>query len=59
VILVESPQPDSPYGVKGVGQIGHVPTAGAGAAAYHALDGRWRTKLPLEVHQPLELGASA
>ncbi|MDY7106336.1 MAG: molybdopterin cofactor-binding domain-containing protein [Actinomycetota bacterium] len=59
VILVESPQPDSPYGVKGVGEIGLVPTAGAVAAAYHDLDGTWRTRLPLEVHQPLRLGAGA
>ncbi len=36
VILVESPQPDSPYGIKGVGEIGLVPTAGAVAAALRA-----------------------
>ena len=29
VKLVEVPQPDSPYGIKGVGEIGLVPTAGA------------------------------
>ncbi len=29
VILVEAAQPDSPYGIKGVGEIGLVPTAGA------------------------------
>ncbi len=47
VILVESPQPDSPYGIKGVGEIGLVPTAGAVAAALHARDGRWRNRLPM------------
>ena len=47
VILVEAPQPDSPYGVKGVGEIGLVPTAGAVAAALHAHDGEWRTELPM------------
>ena len=47
VILVESPEPNSPYGVKGVGEIGLVPTAGAVAAAMRALDGEWRNELPL------------
>lgn len=55
VILVEAPQPDSPYGVKGIGEIGLVPTAGAVAAAYHEIDGRWRNKLPINSHQPLQL----
>jgi len=48
VILVESPQPNSPYGIKGVGEIGLVPTAGAVAAALNALDGVWRNELPME-----------
>jgi xanthine dehydrogenase molybdenum-binding subunit len=47
VILVESPQPNAPYGIKGVGEIGLVPTAGAVAAALHDLDGEWRTALPM------------
>jgi len=47
VILVEEPQPDAPYGIKGVGEIGLVPTAGAVAAALHDLDGTWRTSLPM------------
>ncbi|MEQ8718986.1 MAG: molybdopterin-dependent oxidoreductase [Acidimicrobiales bacterium] len=47
VILVESAQPDSPYGIKGVGEIGLVPTAGAVAAALAAHDGQWRTELPM------------
>jgi xanthine dehydrogenase molybdenum-binding subunit len=50
-ILVEVPQPGSPYGIKGVGEIGLVPTAGAVAAALHDLDGRWRSVLPMK-HQP-------
>jgi len=54
-ILVEVPQPDSPYGVKGIGEIGLVPTAGAVAAALHEVDGVWRNTLPMSVHQPLEL----
>ena len=57
VILVESPQPDAPYGIKGVGEIGLVPTAGAVAAAYQAVDGVWRNRLPLAVHQPIGAGA--
>ncbi|HCC43052.1 MAG TPA: selenium-dependent xanthine dehydrogenase, partial [Gammaproteobacteria bacterium] len=48
VILVESPQPNSPYGIKGVGEIGLVPTAGAVAAALNDLDGMWRNELPME-----------
>ena len=48
VILVESPQPDSPYGIKGVGEIGLVPTAPAVAAALHEVDGAWRSHLPLQ-----------
>jgi xanthine dehydrogenase molybdenum-binding subunit len=49
VILVEEPQPRAPYGIKGVGEIGLVPTAGAVAAALHAWDGTWRTQLPMRV----------
>lgn len=47
VILVESPQPNAPYGIKGVGEIGLVPTAGAVATALYDLDGEWRTTLPM------------
>ena len=47
VKLVEVPQPDSPYGIKGVGEIGLVPTAGAVAAALQDFDGTWRSELPM------------
>ncbi|HTX62808.1 MAG TPA: molybdopterin cofactor-binding domain-containing protein, partial [Acidimicrobiales bacterium] len=47
VVLVEVPQPRSPYGIKGVGEIGLVPTAGAVAAALHEADGVWRATLPM------------
>jgi aldehyde oxidoreductase len=47
VKLIESPQPNAPYGIKGVGEIGLVPTAGAVAAALHDLDGNWRSALPM------------
>lgn len=54
-ILVEVPQPRAPYGIKGVGEIGLVPTAGAVAGAFHEVDGLRRTRLPFNVHQPLEV----
>ncbi|HEX7464483.1 MAG TPA: selenium-dependent xanthine dehydrogenase [Actinomycetota bacterium] len=47
VVLVEVPQPEGPYGAKGVGEIGLVPTAAAVAGALHAFDGRWRARLPM------------
>ena len=53
VILVEAPQPGAPYGVKGVGEIGLVPTAGAVAAAFYEVDGQRRNQLPMNVHQPV------
>ena len=46
-ILIEERQPNAPYGIKGVGEIGLVPTAGAVAAALHDLDGAWRATLPM------------
>lgn len=53
VILVEVPQPDSPYGIKGVGEIGLVPTAGAVAAALYQVDGVWRNQLPFNKYHPM------
>ena len=46
-IFIEEPQPEGPYGAKGVGEIGLVPTASAVAGAAHAYDGIWRTSLPM------------
>ncbi|HEX4777165.1 MAG TPA: hypothetical protein VFW74_10365, partial [Acidimicrobiia bacterium] len=48
VILVEEPQPEGPYGAKGVGEASMVPTAAATAAALHAFDGVRRTRLPMK-----------
>jgi aldehyde oxidoreductase len=47
VRLVEVAQPRSPFGIKGVGEIGLVPTAPAVASALHDLDGEWRASLPM------------
>ena len=47
VTMLEIPQPRSPYGIKGVGEIGLVPTAPAVAAALQDLDGQWRNVLPM------------
>jgi xanthine dehydrogenase molybdenum-binding subunit len=47
-IFVEESQPEGPYGAKGVGEIGLLPTASAVAAACHAWDGVWRTRLPMK-----------
>ncbi|MCA9972634.1 MAG: molybdopterin-dependent oxidoreductase, partial [Anaerolineales bacterium] len=49
VIGVEVPDPYGPYGAKGVGEIGLVPTAGAVANALYQFDGIRRTKLPMEL----------
>ena len=48
VILVEEREPEGPFGAKGVGEIGLVPTAAAVAAALHAFDGVRRTRLPMK-----------
>ncbi len=47
VILVEVPDEHGGYGVKGVGEIGLVPTAGAVASALFAYDGVRRFRLPM------------
>lgn len=44
---VEVPDPVGPYGAKGVGEIGLVPTAAAVANALRAFDGQPRRSLPL------------
>ncbi len=48
VIGVEVTDPHGPYGVKGVGEIGLVPTAGAVACALMQFDGVWRRSLPIK-----------
>jgi selenium-dependent xanthine dehydrogenase len=48
VILVEEPEPEGPFGAKGVGEIGLVPTAAAVAAALEAFDGIRRKTLPMK-----------
>ncbi len=47
-IFVEEPQPEGPYGAKGVGEIALVPTASAVAGALKAFDGIRRTRLPMK-----------
>jgi CO/xanthine dehydrogenase Mo-binding subunit len=49
VIGVEVPDPYGPYGAKGVGEIGLVPTAGAVANALYQFDGVRRTTLPMKL----------
>lgn len=45
---VEVKDPVGPYGAKGIGEIGLVPTAAAVANAFYAFDGIKRFKLPLK-----------
>jgi xanthine dehydrogenase molybdenum-binding subunit len=47
-ILVEVPQPEGPYGAKGIGEAALVPTAAAVAGALYAFDGVRRTRLPMK-----------
>ena len=47
-VLVEVPQPEGPYGAKGVGEAALVPTAAAAAGALYAFDGIRRTTLPMK-----------
>jgi xanthine dehydrogenase molybdenum-binding subunit len=48
VLLVEEPEPEGPFGAKGVGEIGLVPTAAAVAGALETFDGIRRTTLPMK-----------
>ena len=48
VIGVEVADPHGPFGAKGVGEIGLVPTAGAVANALYQYDGVRRYKLPMK-----------
>ena len=47
-IIIEKNTEDLAYGAKGVGEIVVIPTAPAVQGAYYKLDGKFRTKLPLE-----------
>ena len=47
-IIVEKNKEELAYGAKGVGEIVVIPTAPAIQGAYYRLDGKFRTKLPLE-----------
>ncbi len=55
-ILVEEPQPEGPYGAKGVGEAALVPTAAAVAGALYAFDGVRRVRLPMK-ESPAALAA--
>ncbi len=48
VMLIEEQEPEGPFGAKGVGEIGLVPTAGAVAGALEAFDGVRRYTLPMK-----------
>lgn len=50
VKMIEKPDPIGPYGAKGVGEIGLVPTAGAVANALTQFDGIRRYSLPLKTN---------
>jgi selenium-dependent xanthine dehydrogenase len=47
VIAIEEKDPVGPYGAKGIGEIGMVPTAAAVANAYSMFDGKRRLRLPI------------
>ncbi|MCX6269823.1 MAG: selenium-dependent xanthine dehydrogenase [Bacteroidetes bacterium] len=51
VIGIEVPDPVGPYGAKGIGEIGLVPTAAAVANALCQFDGLRRTSLPMKRKQ--------
>ncbi len=47
VICIEEKDPVGPYGAKGIGEIGMVPTAAAVANALYSYDGKRRHQLPM------------
>jgi xanthine dehydrogenase molybdenum-binding subunit len=47
LIFIEEPDPECPFGARGVGEIGLVPTAPAIAGALYRYDGVVRTRLPM------------
>ena len=56
IIGVEVPDPHGPYGAKGVGEIGLVPTAGAVANALYQFDGERRYNLPMALPRTRNIG---
>jgi CO/xanthine dehydrogenase Mo-binding subunit len=46
-LIVEEPDPDGPFGAKGVGEMTMLPTPGAIAAAIHDAVGVWIDRLPI------------
>ena len=48
IIVIEEPAPSGPFGAKGVGEIGLVPTAPAVAGALYKFDGIRRFSLPMK-----------
>jgi len=51
-IIVEVPDPNGPYGAKGMGEVPLLATAPAIVSAVHDADkeGRWHTQLPIQQH---------
>jgi xanthine dehydrogenase molybdenum-binding subunit len=47
LIFIEEADPECPFGARGVGEIGLVPTAPAIAGALYSYDGIARTRLPM------------
>ncbi len=59
ITLVEAPEPEGPFGAKGIGELGLVPTAAAVAGALEAFDGVRRFTLPMKdspAAKPLTVG---
>ena len=48
VRFIEEPEPEGPFGAKGVGEIGLLPTAPAVACALYRYDGQRRFRLPMK-----------
>ncbi len=48
ILLIEENEPEGPFGAKGVGEVGLVPTAAAVAGALYKFDGIRRYKLPMK-----------
>ena len=53
-VIVEVPNPDHPYGVRGVGETGIIPPMAAVANAVHAATGKRIQDLPMSPVRVLE-----